>query len=133
MKKQNKKKKRRFLYLMKKIYALLEGGDIKIAICRMQIAGLSIYDDNFIYLNPSKDLLPTLIHECLHYLIETGKLKRRWKKRGVELEVIFLENFCAKYLDHYHGIKLLNLLMINLDRRSKTGYIKYDVKIPINY
>jgi hypothetical protein len=129
---------------MRKIYKLLKNREVKIAICPMNICGLSDSSDFFIYLNPAEDIIPTLIHECFHLLILQGKIKIKLLKyadddetneetredearENREEKVVELEKFCKKFLDHYHGIKLLKLLMQNLTSRTKTGDRRYDI------
>ncbi len=126
-KRQRQNGKKKFLFLMRKIYKLLESGEINIAVCRMrETAGLHDPKDSFIYLNPTEDMLPSLIHECLHSLISRGELRRKMTTIIEEEEVKYLEWLCVKFLNHHHAIKLLKLLMANLAPRTKTGDKKYD-------
>jgi hypothetical protein len=126
---------------MEKIYQILESKKIKIAICPMSVSGLYDPKNDHIYLNPTEDLLPVLIHECLHCLIEHGKIKmkpsKRHDKENEETKIEDEEDFiwdvvilCKKYLNTRHSAKLLRLLMENLTTQTRTYDKRYDIKYP---
>lgn len=133
------KKKERFLIIMEKIYQILESGKVKIAICQITRGGLYDPKNGYVYLNPTDDLLPVFIHECLHCLIQHKRIEmpppkkrdkesKETKKEDEEDFVDDLVKLCKRYLDTSHSTKLLQLLMQNLTTRTRAYDKRYDIK-----
>lgn len=104
----------RFLRLMKKIYGVLESGNWSIKYTNLEYyRGYFLYEEKLILLDPRKNILPTLIHECLHVLFYQQILKKSWFKTE-EAEVQKLEKFCEKNLTPKDAERLTELLLKNL-------------------
>ena len=95
-----------YLKIFKKIVRYLSERhpDIYFANFSDVLNGLSYADGSVIYLDPRKDILPTLIHECLHAVYPYAS----------ENLVVLVERKLTKWLEEPEWTLLLELLYFNL-------------------
>lgn len=122
---------RQIKYYLYRIYRLLESDEVNFTIARMKrvtksgrkqrLAGLSFVSETegmCIWINPDHDILPTLIHECLHLLY--------WHKE--EAWVISMERRITKRISELQMRKLLLLLAEQIQLSKQIPYGPLDSK-----
>jgi len=102
--------KRRSNRLMKKIFKILESGELKIVYKKSsKYRGYFISDNKIIALDPRDEVIQTLVHECLHALFFERKIKL-FAGESEEDMVLYLEKFCRRYMSYAQAIYLTELL-----------------------
>ena len=61
---------------MRKIYKLLQDPETRVALrhFKPELAGLAYAEIQTMFIDPRKDLVCTIVHECLHLLLPDAKL-----------------------------------------------------------
>lgn len=112
--KKRKRIDRREYYLwMRRIFRILEKGEWEVRIVRLSslrgscLTGLMDPAARIIYIDACSDLIPTLIHECLHaYFVDSFKFVRKEEKLVRKLEFVLV---CI--LTPGHIVRLRNRLL----------------------
>lgn len=119
----------KYKVLMEKIFAFLESGKYTINIVRIgeyaktnRLLGFVRQFEKKIYIDVRSDLVPTLIHECLHVLLENWDANMEKE----EDHVMVMEKYLAKRLTEEDILKLLSYICTKETLLAKTMPLVYD-------
>src|SRR3989344_1315874 len=108
------RKRLNYSVLMSKIFRFLENDDWQVKVVRIKeysddthhLHGVTDYVNQIIYIDVRSELLPTLIHECLHPLMVDWKGSAEIQEKFIRI----MERFLSARLTGQHISKLRNFL-----------------------
>ncbi len=107
------RKRLNYTVLMSKIFRFLENDDWQVKVVRIKeygddysLHGITDYTNKIIYIDVRAELLPTLIHECLHPLMIDWSASSEIQEKFIRI----MEKFLSARLTNKHICRLRNFL-----------------------